>query len=92
MSEIKINIDNLEQEIICLRSLASNVSSNTTERPQVVGGGESIQALENLGLTFEQMKEQVVILVTETIAFMNGIKTTIEKQDEDIAKDIMQCE
>lgn len=92
MSEIKINIDNLEQEIICLRSLASNVSSNKTERPQVVGGGESIQALENLGLTFEQMKEQVEILVTETIAFMNGIKTTIEKQDEDIAKDIMQCE
>ena len=92
MSEIKINIDNLEQEIICLRSLASNFSSNKTERPQVVGGGESIQALENLGLTFEQMKEQVEILVTETIAFMNGIKTTIEKQDEDIAKDIMQCE
>ena len=92
MSEIKININNLEQEIICLRSLASNVSSNKTERPQVVGGGESIQALENLGLTFEQMKEQVEILVTETIAFMNGIKTTIEKQDEDIAKDIMQCE
>lgn len=88
MPEIKINIDNLEQEIICLKSLANKIKSTKVERPQVVGGGSSIQALENIGLTFENMQKQLSILVTDTASFMSSIKDATEKQDKKIASDI----
>lgn len=88
MAEIKVNIDNLEKEIESLNSLSVKIDSDKTTPPNVVGGGSGVQMLENIGLTYEKMQEQIGILVKETVAFMKSVRDTVSEKDKKIAKDM----
>ena len=88
MSEIKINIDNLDYEISELKALAEEIKSKGIERPAVVGGGTSIQALEDIGLTYEKIQGQLGILVSNTASFMQNVRDTAVEQDKKIAQEI----
>lgn len=88
MAEKKIHLDNLEKEIGSLGALSEKISNEKTAPPNVVGGGSSVQMLENIGLTYEKMQEQLGILVIETIAFMKSVWGKVSEKDNELAKDI----
>lgn len=88
MAEIKINIDNLEAEITKLKTLSESIASKKEKCPETVGGGSSIQQLENIGIAYGKIHEQIATLVANTADFMKSVRDETVKMDNQIASDI----
>lgn len=72
MSEIKINTVNLNIEILKLKILKKRIEDSNVKCPTVVGGGTSIQELENICNGYKLLHSKMLLLVSNTIAFMKN--------------------
>jgi len=81
MGEIKIKTSNLSTEIGNLRALNQKISSSCIKCPAVVGGGTSIQEIENIGKTYRKMHNQFGTLVSSTISFMENVNNSYKSSD-----------
>lgn len=86
MSEIKIKNDALSTEISNLRNLNTKIRSSNIKCPTVVGGGTSIQQIENIGKSYQQMHKQLEMLVSSTVSFMENINNSYKSSDKKASK------
>ena len=86
MSEIKIDIDNLNSEINKLKELKKKIASNKKKPTAVVGGGSTVAYIEKIGNDYKNMEDKMESLVQNTISFMNNIKTSYVTSDKNAAK------
>ncbi|TGY39944.1 hypothetical protein E5347_16220 [Clostridium sartagoforme] len=90
MAEIKINIDSLESRIQELQTLERRISSNVTTSPQVVGGGSSVIELEKIADMYKTLNSSMLLLVTNTVSFMDNLKESYVGSDKKASNKISQ--
>lgn len=88
MSEIKIDIDNLNSEIKKLKELKKKITTNKKKTTSVVGGGGTISNIEKIGNDYKNMEEKMESLVQNTISFMENVKNSYITSDKNAAKTI----
>jgi len=88
MSEIKINITNLEGAIARLNNMAINWASNDTTPPATVGGGKTVIELEALAQMYKEFNAQMVELAYNTATFFTNVKNSYEESDHKAASNI----
>ena len=86
MGEILINTDSLAAEIGMLYTLGAKIAASSIACPAVVGGGSSVQEIENLGKNFQSIHNSVSVLVANTVSFMENVKASYQKNDSNAAK------
>jgi len=82
VAEIKIKIDALESKIKELQTLQRRISSNVTTCPKVVGGGSSVNELEKIANTYKTLNSSMLLLVMNTISFMDNLKESYVGSDK----------
>ena len=90
MAEIKINIDSLESRIQELQTLERRISSNVTTSPQVVGGWSSVIELEKIADMYKTLNSSMLLLVTNTVSFMDNLKESYVGSDKKASNKISQ--
>ena len=60
-------------EIGNLRALEQKINATNIKCPGVVGGGSSIQELENIGKMYQTIHTQLAALVLSTVSFMENV-------------------
>lgn len=86
MSEIIIDTENLTSEIDKLKTLREKISNNKESATTVVGGGTTVEEIENLGNEFKSMEVKMESLVRNTILFMNNVKNSYVTSDKNASK------
>ena len=89
MSEITINVEELDAQINRLVTLKEKISSSKIKCPTVVGGGTSVQAIEDMGLQYRKMQKQLEGLVSNTVEFMKNVNDTFRQRDINLADKIL---
>lgn len=88
MSEIKIDIANLDSEIERLKELKKKITMNKKNPTSVVGGGGTISNIEKIGNDYKDLEEKMESLVQNTISFMENVKNSYVNSDKKAAKTI----
>ncbi len=88
MSEIKVNLDNLEGAILKLNNYAANWESNPTTPPATVGGGQTVNELEELAQMYKDLNTHMVTLASTTAAFFTNVKNSYQESDQKAASNI----
>lgn len=85
MAEIKINTGNLTAEIGKLKELKNSINNTNILCPATVGGGTSIQELEDIGKLYKSLHNQFGILVSSTASFMENVNQSYQSGDNKAA-------
>lgn len=88
MSEIKVNILNLDGAISKLNNYAANWASNPTTPPTTVGGGKTVNELEELAKMYKDLNDHMVSLASNTAAFFSNVRTSYQESDHKAASNI----
>ncbi len=90
MPEIKINISNLGNAVIRLNNMAANWSARNTAPPKTVGGGKTVNELEEIAQIYTDLNSNLVTLASTTASFFSNIKDSYEASDKKAAVGIKQ--
>lgn len=88
MSEIKINLTNLESGISRFNTLARNWGANDTLPPVTVGGGSTVNEFEELAQIYKTLNDHMVTLASNTASFLTDIKQSYQESDQKAANNI----
>lgn len=88
MSEIKVNIENLEEAIAELNKYASDWACNSTTPPTTVGGGKTVNELEELAKIYKELNDHMVLLASSTATFFTDVKNSYQESDHKAASNI----
>ena len=88
MAEIKIKINALNDSITELKNLKTACQDWDTTCPETVGGGQTVNELESMGTLYKNLNTHFINLVSNTISFMENVKTSYEESDNKAARSI----
>lgn len=88
MAEIKINIVELDSSINKLQSLKSKCISNQKSVPPTVGGGKTVNELEDIAELYQTINSSLETLIANTISFLSNIKDSYVSSDQKAAEGI----
>ncbi|MCR5144631.1 MAG: hypothetical protein K6B67_04915 [Lachnospiraceae bacterium] len=88
MSEIVIDINNLDSEINRLRDLKKTITNNKKKPPNTIGGGSAISNIEKIGNDYKCMEEKMEVLVQNTVGLMENIRNSYLESDIKATKTI----
>ena len=88
MSEIKININELNNSISKLQTLTSQCTSNLQNAPVTVGGGKTVNELEAIAGQYRTINLCLEKLMNNTILFLKNIKESYVSSDQKAARGI----
>jgi len=88
VSEIKINLTNLESGISRFNTLARNWGANDTLPPVTVGGGSTVNEFEELAQIYKTLNDHMVTLASNTASFLTDIKQSYQESDQKAANNI----
>lgn len=88
MAEIKIKINALNDSITELKNLKSTCQEWDTLSPEIVGGGQTVGELESIAKLYKSLNTHFIDLVSNTISFMENVKSSYEESDQNAATKI----
>lgn len=86
MAEINIKVTEIDNAIEKLQSLQLRCSSIDTTSPITVGGGKTVNELENIATKFKIMNINLENFITNTISFLQNAR------DSYVASDVRAAE
>lgn len=88
MSEIKVNLVNLDEAISKLNNYALNWASNPVTPLATVGGGKAVNELEELAKIYKDLNDHMVTLASNTATFFSNVRTSYQESDHKAASNI----
>lgn len=86
---ININIDEINNSIGRLRSLQTRCDLVSTTPPVTVGGGKTVNKLEEIASMYESLNECFGELVSNTILFLQNTRDSYVSSDSKAADKIV---
>lgn len=86
MAEIKVSITELNNAITKLQNLQKRCTASDTKAPPTVGGGKTVNELETIAGIYKSMNIHFNQLLSNTISFLNNVKTSYEENDRKAAQ------
>lgn len=87
MSGIQVNVEELDNAIKKLQGLHLD---KTIVAPTTIGGGKTINELENLAVVYKMLSTDFEELVANTITFLQNVKDSYVSSDAKAAEGIKQ--
>ena len=81
MSEININVNEIDQSILRLQNLRSKCKSLYPQFPETVGGGNVVNELEHIAATYKTLYNDLETLISYTIQFLENVKKSYMSSD-----------
>lgn len=88
MAEIKVKISEINSAITKLQRLQSRCNSRNTTPPTTVGGGKTVNELEDIADVYKSLNTQFGVLVSNTISFLQNVKDSYVSSDTKAANKI----
>ena len=88
MSEIKVNINNLENGIKDLQKLLVTCMDIDVSAEEMLGGGRSIETIHSVDQRYSALKASLITLITNSIGFFENIKASMTGADDRIASNM----
>lgn len=88
MAEIKIKINALNDSISELKNLKTACQDWDVTSPEMVGGGQTVGELESIATLYKSLNSNFIDLVSNTISFMENVKSSYEESDQNAATKI----
>lgn len=88
MSEIKVNINNLENGIKDLQKLLVTCMDIDVSAEEMLGGGRLIEAIHSVDQSYSALKASLITLITNSIGFFENIKASMTGADDRIASNM----
>ncbi|WP_075718710.1 hypothetical protein [Roseburia sp. 499] len=85
MGKIEIDINALNVFISELKTLQSNWLNHEVNSPETVGGGGTVNQLEEIAKVYAGLQIKMGALLSGTISFLDYTKKEYEEQDKAIA-------
>lgn len=87
MAEIKVKVSEINNAITRLQGLQRCNSRNTTP-PVTVGGGKTVNELENIANVYKTLNTQFETLLSNTISFLQNVRDSYTASDTKAANKI----
>ena len=88
MAEINVNITEIDNAITKLHGLLEKNECATP--PVTVGGGKSVNELENIANTYMMLNKSFEDLISNTISFLQNVKDSYVSSDKKAAEGIQK--
>lgn len=88
MAEINVKITEINNEITKLQNLRTRCDSINTAVPSTVGGGQTVNELENIATVYKTMNRELGELISNTISFLQNVRDSYVFSDAKAAKEI----
>ena len=86
MAEINVKITEINNAITKLKGLQSKCKSRNTTPPTTVGGGKTVNELENIANIYNMMNHDFEELISNTISFLQNVKNSYVSSDAKAAR------
>ena len=88
MAEINVKINEIDNAITKLQGLQSRCISMNTTPPATVGGGRTVNELEEIAAVYKSLNSHFEMLISNTISFLQNVRDSYISSDEQAAKGI----
>lgn len=88
MAEIKIKVSEINSAITRLQGLQSRCNSRNTTPPATVGGGKSVNELEDIADVYKTLNTHFEDLVSNTVSFLQNVRDSYTSSDTKVANKI----
>lgn len=88
MAEIKVKVSEINNAIIRLQGLQSRCSSRSTTPPATIGGGKTVNELEDISGVYKAINTNLENLISNTIAFLQNVRDSYINSDTKAANKI----
>lgn len=88
MAEINVKITEINNAISKLKALHSKCNSRKTTPPSTVGGGKTVNELENIADIYKSLNRDFGELISNTISFLENVKDSYVSSDTKAAQGI----
>lgn len=88
MAEIKVKVSEINNAIIRLQGLQSRCSSRSTTPPATIGGGKTVNELEDIAHVYKTLNTQFETLLSNTISFLQNVRDSYTDSDTKAANKI----
>lgn len=88
MAEIKVKVSEINNAITKLQGLQSKCNSRNTTPPVTVGGGKTVNELENIANVYKTLNTQFETLLSNTISFLQNVRDSYTASDTKAANKI----
>lgn len=88
MAEIKIKVSEINSAITRLQGLQSRCNLRNTTPPATVGGGKTINELEDIADAYKTLNTHFEDLVSNTISFLQNVRDSYTSSDTKAANKI----
>lgn len=88
MAEINIKITEIDNEITKLQGLQSKCDSRNVAPPATVGGGKTVNELEDIADVYKTLNRNFSELVSNTISFLQNVRNSYASSDAKAAQGI----
>ncbi len=85
MGKINIDIEELDNSISKLETLKDNWLNNEVNPPEVVGGGGTVNELEEIAKLYVGLNIRMGGLISSTISFLKNTRQNYVESDEAVA-------
>lgn len=86
MAEINVKITEINSAITKLQNLQSRCDSINTPPPSTVGGGQTVNELEDIADVYKALNRDFAELISNTISFLQNVKVSYMESDTKAAK------
>lgn len=89
VAEIKIEVSEIDNAITRLQGLQSRCESRKTAPPVTVGGGKTVNELEEIANVYETLNSHLNDLISNTISFLQNVSDSYISSDVNAASTIV---
>lgn len=88
MAEINVNVTEINNAITKLQGLQSECNSRNTTSPATVGGGKTVNELEDIANVYKKLNTHFEDLLLNTISFLQNVRDSYTASDTKAANKI----
>ena len=88
MAEINVKVSEINNAITRLEGLRSECRSIITTPPATIGGGKTVNELENIAVVYKELNTHFEDLITNTISFLRNVRDSYTSSDKKAANKI----
>lgn len=88
MAEIKVKITEINNSITKLKNLQSRCNTRNTTPPTTVGGGKTVNELEDIADVYKSLNTHFGVLISNTISFLQNVRDSYTSSDTKAANKI----
>ena len=82
MAEIRVKINEIDNAIIQLKTIVTQMGASKNFPPSIVGGGQSVNELEAIAEVYKNIESHLIMLIQNTSSFLSNVESSFVLSDQ----------